>query len=407
MEKTFVRREVLRLVAGGAAVGLAGCLGGSDEGITDDVVTQSPSSVGSDATTPTATPTATTTETATPELTPSVTAWAQAYGDAANTGFAVGGKPTTGSIRWTAKLDGRLQAPPVVFGDRLFAVAGKTLSSHAHSDGTEQWTRTFAATLEHAPACTTDVLLVAADKLYALEPATGKTRWESSVGDGPRTDLTVHDGVVYFGTADSKVYGLRIVDGEQVARSALFPHGGLQTPTVDDSGVVVTAADEVTGLNRRGAQQWDHETKSTISAPPTVAGDVVYVGTTDGTLLCLDRSTGSERWSVSFESSILTPPSVSDEGVFVVAGQTLHSVDPESGRVRWSQRVDDAALTAPSHAPGVVYVGSAGHRVVALDTESGETHWTKKTGHPTVVAPALVADGLYVGTSDGTLYAFE
>ncbi|EJN60783.1 outer membrane protein assembly factor BamB family protein [Halogranum rubrum] len=406
MQKKFVRREVLRLVAGGGAVALAGCLGGSDEGTTDDVVTQSPASTGDDATeTATATPTAS--ETATPEPNPSATAWAQAYGDAANSGFAAEGNATTGVVRWTAKLDGRLQAPPVVFGDRLFTVAGKTLAAHARGDGSEQWTRTFGATLEHAAACTDETLLVAADKLYALEPATGKTRWESGVGAGPRTDLTVHDGVVYFGAADSKVYGLRVADGEQVARSALFPHGGVQTPAVDDSGVVVTASDEVTGLNKRGAQQWDHETESTVNAPPTIAGDVVYAGTSDGDLRCLDRSTGSKRWSVSFESSILTPPSVSDEGVFVVAGQTLHCVDPESGDVRWSQRVDDATLTAPSHAPGIVYVGSAGHRVFALDAANGETLWSKKTGHPIVVAPVLVADDLYVGTSDGTLYTFE
>lgn len=407
MNEQYVRRDVVRLLAGVGVVGLAGCLGGQEETVAAEA--PSPSTTAEVETpTPTSMPTPTPepVESPTPAPDAATAAWAQAYGDAANTGSTADTGPSAGTIRWTAKLDGRLQAPPVVFGDRLFAVAGKTLHALARRDGSRLWTRTFETTLTHAPACTGEFLLVGADTVSALSPETGSTVWSSSVGASPATDLTVHDGVVYFGATDAKVYGLDLVDGAQVARSALFPHGGIQTPAAVDSHLFVTAAEEIVGLNGRGAQQWEYDTDATLEAPATVAGDAVYAATAGGDVRCLDRETGVLRWTTSLGGSVLAPPSVGDAGLFVVAGSTLHRLEAGTGRVEWSRRIDGAALTAVTQTPTALYVGSFGHRVFALEPETGAERWSKKTAHPVTVGPVVADDALYVATSDGTLYAF-
>lgn len=410
MPKPYVRRDVIKLTAGlglVGLVGLAGCLGGEETVGGDAPGTGTPTP----APTPEPDPTATPEPTATPDGatggSPTAGLWAQAYGNAANTGYSSASGPTVGAVRWSSGVGGTIDTPPVTFGGRLFVTSRKKLFALRTTDGSTAWSRTFGSEIAHAVACVEGMVLVPSNRLEAVAPDTGQSLWSSSVGERPVTDLTVHDGVVYFGAADGKVYGVSVTDGSQVARSALFPFGGIQTPATDGTYVYVAASDNIVGLKLSGSQVWKRDTDGAVQVPPMVDGDTVYVGTGSGSLYALDRKTGTVLWTTELGGAVSATPTISDHGLFVVSGTTLYRLEPGTGRIEWQQRVSESALTAPAHAADTIYVGSAGHRVYALNPENGAVRWSKKTDQPVVGGPALVGDALYVNMSGGTVVAFE
>src|SRR4051812_42676309 len=70
------------------------------------------------------------------------------------------------------------------------------------------------------------------------------------------------------------------------------------------------------GANIAGLQ-WRVPTESGIISSPVVVDGVVYVGTGDGRVLALDRSTGHTRWSYDASSPVQSSPAVGRGLVFV------------------------------------------------------------------------------------------
>jgi outer membrane protein assembly factor BamB len=56
------------------------------------------------------------------------------------------------------------------------------------------------------------------NNLYALNAATGETRWHYETGGAVDSSPALVDGVVYVGSDDHYVYALRASDGELVWR---------------------------------------------------------------------------------------------------------------------------------------------------------------------------------------------
>lgn len=63
----------------------------------------------------------------------------------------------------------------------------------------------------NAPVISGDNLYVTCDdgKLYALDKRTGKKRWSAGHGRADLSAPAIADGLVFFISADGKVYGVR------------------------------------------------------------------------------------------------------------------------------------------------------------------------------------------------------
>jgi outer membrane protein assembly factor BamB len=169
-----------------------------------------------------------------------------------------------------------------------------------------------------------------------------------------------------------------------------------------------------------GGVQWRFATGGAVRSSPAVVGDWLYVGSSDGHLYALNRTTGSRRWSVDLGSPVNGSPAVAD-GLVVVGSRdgTFHAFDAGSGATRWTFATGDlipwewgfegwdAYTSSPVIAGSVVLFGAGDGVLYALALASGTETWRFATEGRIRSSPA-VADGVvFAGSADGRLYAVD
>ena len=166
--------------------------------------------------------------------------------------------------------------------------------------------------------------------------------------------------------------------------------------------------------------QWRFMTEGDVVSTPVVAGSTVYVGSGDGRLYALDRTSGAPRWSYDAGSAVASSPAVGDGAVYVSARDgSFHAVDAATGTRRWrvatgpempwpwGHESGDIYLSSPAFADGALIVGAGDGNVYSLDARTGRERWRAATGGRVRSSPAVAAGRVYVGSADGRLYAFD
>ncbi len=176
----------------------------------------------------------------------------------------------------------------------------------------------------------------------------------------------------------------------------------------------------VTGVPRLGSLAWRTATNGTVRSSPAVTRDRVYVGSSDGRLYALDRTTGAVRWHYDAGSSVLSSPAVAGSLVlFARRDGVLVALDAGKGTPRWSVRTGaalpfpwgregwDFYVSSPAISGGLAIFAAADGNVYALDVATGTQRWRYAAGTLFRSSPA-VADGyVVVGGADGYLYALS
>ena len=177
---------------------------------------------------------------------------------------------------------------------------------------------------------------------------------------------------------------------------------------------------------------WKFKTAGRVISTPAVVGDVVYVGSTDGSLYAVNRADGTQRWKFDSEGPIASSPAVGDGLVYVASlDGKVYAVDATTGARRWSfatggerrftapgihgamPRTEmmpdpfDVFLSSPTVAGGTVYIGSGDQHVYALDAASGAVQWSFATGDVVHASPAVADAVVYIGSWDRNLYALD
>ena len=179
--------------------------------------------------------------------------------------------------------------------------------------------------------------------------------------------------------------------GDEVDGSPAIDHGVLYVGDADDRlfAFDATGTTNCSGTPKTCAPLWTGATGASTGvdvASPTVANDVVYIGSDNNKLYAFDAT-----------------------------GTTNCSGTPKTCAPLWTAATGGAVFSPPVVANGVVYVGSEDHKVYVFDA-AGNTNcsgtpktctplWTATTGGA-VEANLAVANGiLYVGSQ--VLYAFD
>ncbi len=186
-------------------------------------------------------------------------------------------------------------------------------------------------------------------------------------------------------------------------------------------GVYGAEATDVTGVDLK--YKWRFKTGGKIRSTPVVSGELVFVGSEDGNLYAVERSSGKMRWKLATGGEVSSSPAVAGGSVLVVGGDgALYSVDRASGRLRWrfatgralkfefvpgDPRVFDYYMPSPTIADGAVYFGSSDGYVYAIRLDGGTLLW-KFDARQWVHSTPAVADGaVLVGNYDGELFALD
>ncbi len=167
-----------------------------------------------------------------------------------------------------------------------------------------------------------------------------------------------------------------------------------------------SAATSVRLANPNGPRvpQWSYANEQPyLPTPPVMAGQLVFVGGSDGKLRTLDAQNGTLRWQFATDGPIKSAPTVWEDRIYVGSGDgQVYALEACSGRLLWRFRA------APQHRLIMVYgnlsstwpvnsgvlvhdevayfaagiVDHDGTYVYAVDATSGQLLWQNTTcGH--------------------------
>jgi outer membrane protein assembly factor BamB len=144
---------------------------------------------------------------------------------------------------------------------------------------------------------------------------------------------------------------------------------------------------------------------------PAPAGDSVYSGGRDGTVVRLDAASGAERWRVSTERRLSAGVGADARTAAVATeeGEVI-ALDAVSGQLRWRARVSSEVLAPPAVGNGLVLVRSVDNRVFAFGEQDGKRRWVYQRAPASLIvrSPAgmtIVGDTAFAGFSGGKLVA--
>lgn len=164
--------------------------------------------------------------------------------------------------------------------------------------------------------------------------------------------------------------------------------------------------------------RWRYQADGTVRSAPAVTRTSVYVGTSGGSLLALDRADGRLRWRYDAGAPLPSSPAVSD-GVVVIAGRdgAVHGVDAGTGRGLWRTRPTETLalpwgregwdywVSSPNVVDGRVLIGSPDGRLLSLDLRSGDELWSYSLGARTRSSPAVSDSMVFIGDDAGVVHA--
>jgi hypothetical protein len=183
----------------------------------------------------------------------------------------------------------------------------------------------------------------------------------------------------------------------------------LSSPAVVVGLVYVGSQDgQVYCLNAAtGAFVWSYTTGRYVGACPAVVGGLVYVGSEDHNVYCLNATTGAFVWSYTTGDVVESSPAVVVGLVYVGSYDgNVYCLNATTGTLVWSYPTGSEVFSSPAVVVGLVYVGSMIGKVYCLNVTSGSLVWSYTTGGSVLSSPAVVNGVVYVGSDDGKIYSF-
>jgi len=254
------------------------------------------------------------------------------------------------------------------------------------------------------------------------------TKWTFQTGDIVLSSPAVANGMVYFGSNDSKVYAINMWTGELIWSFSTGSAGIYSSPAVAYGIVYIGANDNKTyALNAiTGELIWSFTAfgsayfglRSPFWSSPVVVDGTVYIGNLDSFVYALDAATGSLKWAQTVYGSCTgSSPAVVDGKVYIAsAGYTspyngnVTCLDAATGQLIWYYTIPYGVwFSTPAVVNGIVYVGSFAGFVYALNATTGQliAYFAPGDFQPINTSPAVANGIVYVGSGNGRIYALN
>jgi outer membrane protein assembly factor BamB/sugar lactone lactonase YvrE len=269
----------------------------------------------------------------------------------------------SGVVAWRVPLGAFATGSPAVAGDHLY-VATSSAQSHgrAAAGGT--------------------------GKVIALDLATHTVAWQEDL-PGPSThSISVTDSILVVPTDVGIAVAFDAATGRELWR---FP-----TPSFTDTPVIAAGKVFLAGLDlegtrgalwavdlRSGQELWHHTRPSqqTILAPAVdPANRILYAGTVDGDVIALRVDDGTEVWTHHLGAEIAAPPTKAGEVLYVASSGGISALDAATGQVFGTVPIDGIP-SSPAIADGYLVTG----------TQSGTLYVLADAGAAALSSPAITS----------------
>jgi len=292
-------------------------------------------------------------------------------------------------------------ADPEIGETRLYALD--------QASGATRWSRSNGAPRWMAPAYDRGQIFVLDNNgiLTAMEAATGTTSWTAQMPNQHWFDSapTAAEGIVYVGGSGvgGTLYAVRERDGH-VLWTRSVTNGQNSAPAVDGSSVYVTYPCQRYAFDRiTGEPDWHFNGPCSGGGGATavVAAGRLYARGPPANAI-YSAATGANLGPLSAH----TLPAVAGNVVYTRTGTTLAAIAGGGlGATLWQFSGDGQLVTAPLVVGNVVFVGSSSGQLYALDAATGAVRDALDVGAPMTVPDefsyAMPLAGF--GAANGTL----
>ena len=257
--------------------------------------------------------------------------------------------------------------------------------------------------------------------VYAVDATSGELRWKFATGDVVHASPAFADGVVYVGSWDSYFYAIDAASGKEKWRF----HGGedplihnqvgfQSSPAVVDGTVYTGCRDSnLYAIDAAtGKEKWHFNNNGSwvITAPAVTQGKVFFATSDSALYHVLDAATGKAVLQQEDKAYMFSSPAIAGDVVLIgVTNGTLEARDISSGKLLWDFQTEASKQNA-----GWVLTADRKFNNSLLFRSGGQ--WQGPTIDATnrmlrvgsIFSSPLVAGGaVYFGSTDGNLYAIE
>lgn len=264
----------------------------------------------------------------------------------------------TGRVLWRYPVDQPLNAqfrttPAVSEGIVYVGATDGNLYALSAETGRYLWAfRTQGAVLSHPTVVNGVVYFGSADgRVYAIDAKTGESVWRSGfrTNDAVNGAVAVEDDMVYFISADQTLYAAAAPTGLLLWRLRLPGTLYALSPVVSERNVYVAVSNVLYVLQARsGRQLWARTLPDDIITEPIAGNGLVYVLTRDGRVYAFDN-TGKLLWNSKepvFTHPVLAPPTLAGNVLIIgTARGGIYALDATNGNVLWKYLLQSSSST--------------------------------------------------------------
>ncbi|HET9813363.1 MAG TPA: PQQ-binding-like beta-propeller repeat protein [Sphingomicrobium sp.] len=267
----------------------------------------------------------------------------------------------------------------------------------------------------------------------ALDAGTGGIVWQVRPGGPLRGAPTVSNGAVYVMSQDNQIYSLKQTDGSlnwsQPASLEIAGVFGSASPAVGQGTVVAGFSSGELNAYRyeNGRQVWQDTLQRTsiqtsvsslsdIDADPVIDnGQVIAVGQ-GGRMVALDITTGQRMWELNIAG--IATPWVAGDWVFVVTSEAkLLCIYRQNGHIRWINQLPQFEhqkskkgqidYSGPVLAGGRLIVTGSNGVIINVDPTTGSFQRQRQIKAGISLPPVVANSTLYIYDDDAVLHAFR
>jgi outer membrane protein assembly factor BamB len=267
----------------------------------------------------------------------------------------------------------------------------------------------------------------------AMSGQNGGILWQVRPGGPLRGAPTVANGAVYVISEDNQIYSLKEEDGttnwSQPASLQLAGIFGAASPAVGQGTVVAGFSSGELNAYRyeNGRQVWQDTLERTsistsvsslsdIDADPVIDNGQVFAIGAGGRMVALDITSGQRIWELNISG--ISTPWVAGDWVFVVTSQAkLLCIYRQNGKIRWINQLPQYEK-AKSKRGDIDYSGPvlAGNRliltgsngvVIQVDPKTGNYQSQFSLGARASLPPVVADSTLYILDDSARLHAYR
>ncbi len=305
-------------------------------------------------------------------------------------------------VRWIAKAVSDKHEHDVFGGGLavdngvLYAATGQgQVAALSASDGKPLWQKNLTVPLRGAPRVSGERLIVMTidSQTYGISSKTGDILWNhrgidetASVLNSVSPAISGDDVLIPYSSGE--LFALSIADGKELWSEAILQNKHTEAgavfigiggdPVLDGPVVFVVGSNGITMAidTVRGQRVWQQEAGSINT--PWLAGDELFVLTTDNVLVDFVKYTGKIRWATALDS--------------------YENVKDKQDPISWR---------GPVLVDGKLLVVGSNGKMAVVSAASGKILETKDIPDNIMTAPVVAGGRLYLVSQDATLYSFQ